>query len=109
MNAKQKICVVALGAVVIGVSYWTGYVHGSSALSRQEMFFSIVLPIIIIWTLAKLTFALFFRPDSSPPGGASQSPPPPWPPGTPPDTGAPVPRPPGAPPDVRCGHAAVVP
>lgn len=108
MNAKQKISIVALGAVVIGVSYWTGYVHGSSVLSRPEIFVSLALPTILIWTLSKLEFGLFFRPGSAPPDGGGSEPPtiiPPWLPATPPGTGAPMPRPPGAPPDVRCGHA----
>jgi hypothetical protein len=100
MKKKQKITMVTFFGIALAVSYWTGYVHGSSSLAPQEMIISLALPIILIWTLAKLTLGLFFRDDSAPPSrGGSQPPTGPFP-------GVTVPRPPGAPPEIYCEHAA---
>ena len=86
--------------ITIAASYWTGYVHGSSVLTRNEMFISLTLPAILIWTLAKLTIGFFFRRDSLPQlSGGSQPP-------LEPPAGVPAPRPPGAPPVIYCRHAA---
>jgi|GEM_PF-1762915 len=77
MNAKQKISILALAAIALVASYWTGYIHGSSALALQDKIasISIALPIILIWTLAKLTFAFVFGRDSKHrPSGGSQPP-----------------------------------
>ena len=98
MNAKQKISILTLAGIALAVSYWTGYVHGSSTLAPKEMIISVVLPVIFIWTLTKLTFGFFFHrvPPSS--GGS--------PPPIEPSAGVPVPRPPGGPPVIHCEHAA---
>ena len=98
MNAKQKISIVMLAGVALAVSYWTGYVHGSSALTPKEMIISVALPIILIWTLTKLTFGFFFSRGSMPPSSGQ--------PPIEPSAGVPVPRPPGAPPVIHCEHAA---
>src|SRR6478672_773872 len=98
MNAKQKISLVTLVGIVLAVSYWTGYVHGSSALTSKEKIISVALPIILIWTLTKLTFAFFFRRGSMPPSSGQ--------PPIEPSGGVPVPRPPGAPPVIHCEHTA---
>ena len=97
MNAKQKISIVTLVGISLGASYWTGYVHGSSSMAPREMIISLALPIILIWTLAKLTFGLFFKRDGAPPRsrGGPQSP-------MGPSPGARAPRPPGAPPEIYC-------
>ena len=97
MNAKQKISIVTLTGIALAVSYWTGYVHGSSSLSSTDKFISVALPIIFIWTLAKLTFHFFFSRGSMPP---SSEPPP-----IGPSAGVPAPRPPGAPPVIYCEEA----
>jgi hypothetical protein len=94
MNAKQKISVVALAAIALAVSYWTGYVHGSSVLTTRDTIASVALPIILIWTLTQLTFGLFFRRNGAPPSSG----------GSPPPTGVRLPRPPGAPPEIYCEH-----
>ena len=100
MNAKQKISIVMLVSIALAASYWTGYVHGTSSLTSNEMIISVALPIILIWTLAKLTFGLFFKRDSMPPPGGGSRPP------TGPFPSVPAPRPPGAPPEIYCEHAA---
>jgi hypothetical protein len=100
MNAKQKISILTVAAVALIVSYWTGYIHGSGVLTLQGTIASIALPIILIWTLTKLTFALFFRRDSVPPSSGGSQPP------AAPSPGVPVPRPPGTPPEIYCEHAA---
>jgi hypothetical protein len=100
MSAKQKISIVALVAIALATSYWTGYIHGSGSMALHERIISVALPIIFIWTLAKLTFALFFRRGSLPPSGGGSPPP------TAPSPGVPAPRPPGAPPEIYCEHAA---
>lgn len=97
MNTKQKISMLTLGAIIVAASYWTGYVHGSSNLTPNEMIISVALPAILIWTLTKLTFGFFFQGDPSRPGGGSQ------PPSEP--AGVPMPRPPGAPPVIHCRQA----
>ena len=96
MNTKQKISIVTLVGVALAVSYWTGYVHGSSTLAPHEMIISMALPIILIWTLVTLTFGLFFKRDSAPTSSGGSQPP------TGPFPGVPTPRPPGAPPDIYC-------
>jgi hypothetical protein len=96
MNAKQKISIVALAAIALAVSYWTGYVHGSSVLTTRDTIASVALPTILIWTLAQLTYGLFFRRNGSPPSGGDSPPP------TAPSPGVRVPRPPGAPPEIYC-------
>jgi hypothetical protein len=98
MNARQKISIVALAAIALAVSYWTGYVHGSSVLTTRDMIASVALPIILIWTLAQLTFGLFFRRNGEPTSSGGSPPP------TAPSTGLRVPRPPGAPPEIYCEH-----
>ena len=98
MNAKQKISIVALAAISIAVSYWTGYVNGSSVLNTRDMIASVALPAILIWTLAKLTLALFFGRGSLPSSGGGSPPP------TAPPPGVTAPRPPGAPPVIHCEH-----
>jgi FtsH-binding integral membrane protein len=100
MNRRQEISIVALAAIALAVSYWIGYVHGSSFVTRQDMFVSVALPIIFIWTLVKLTFVLFFRRDGVPPASGGSQPP------TAPSPDVPVPRPPGGPPEIYCEHAA---
>jgi hypothetical protein len=100
MNAKQKISIVTVAGIALAASYWTGYVHGGSSLAPREMIISMALPAILIWTLAKLTFGLFFKRGSGPPpsGGGSQPP-------IGPSPGVPAPRPPGAPPEIYCEQA----
>jgi hypothetical protein len=75
MNAKQTTSMVALAGIAMAVSYWTGFVHGSSVLTARDMIASVALPIILILTLAKLTFALFFRRTSEPPSSGGSPPP----------------------------------
>ena len=58
MSAKQKISIVALVAIALATSYWTGYIHGSGSMAAHERIISVALPIILIWTLTKLTFGL---------------------------------------------------
>lgn len=99
MNAKQKISIATLVGISLAASYWTGYVHGSSNLAPREMIISLALPIILIWTLAKLTFGLFFKPKGTPPRGGSLPP-------MGPSPGVRAPRPPGAPPEIYCEQAA---
>jgi len=100
MNKKQKTSILTLAGIALGVSYWTGYVHGSSILAPREMIISVALPVILIWTLTKLTFGLFFKRDSVPRSSGGSQPP------IDPSPGVPVPRPPGAPPEIYCDHAA---
>lgn len=98
MNTKQKIGVVTLVASALAISYWTGYIHGSSVLHLRDKIASVALPIILIWTLAKLTFAFFFRGGSIPPSqGGSQ-------PGMPSPI-SPMPKSPGSP-EICCEHGA---
>jgi hypothetical protein len=100
MNRKQKISIVTLAGIAVAASYWTGYVHGNSVLNPQEMVISLALPLILIWTLTKLTFGIFFSRDSVPHSSGGSQPP------NEPTAGVPVPRPPGAPPVIHCEHAA---
>ena len=100
MNAKQKISILTVATVALVVSYWSGYIHGSGVLTLQDTIASIALPIILIWTLTKLTLAFFFRRGSVPPSNGGSEPP------TAPSPGVRVPRPPGAPPEIYCEHAA---
>lgn len=100
MNAKQKLSIVTLAGIALAASYWTGYVHGSSSLAPREMILSVAFPIILIWTLAKLTFGLCFKRDGVPPSGGGSQPP------IGPSPGVPTRRPPGAPPEIYCEHAA---
>lgn len=96
MNTKQKNNMLALTGIAVAVSYWTGYVHGSSNLSRTEVIISVALPAVFLWTLAKLTFAFAFR---QPPSGGGSRPP------TAPPPLVPAPGPPGAPPVIHCEQA----
>ena len=98
MSAKQKIGLVALAAIALAVSYWTGYVHGSSVLTTRDTIASVALPMILIWTLAQLTFGLFFRRNGAPPASGGSPPP------NAPSPGVRVPRLPGAPPEIYCEH-----
>jgi hypothetical protein len=98
MSTKQKISIGALVTIALATTYWTGYVHGSGSMAPHERIISLVLPIIFIWTLAKLTFAYFFRRGSLPASGGGSQPP------TAPSPGVRVPRPPGAPPEIYCEH-----
>lgn len=98
MNTKQKISFTTLSVISLAASYWTGYVQGSSHLTSQEALISIALPVILILTLGKLTFAWFFNRKNLPPlGGGSR-------PSRGPDV--PVRKPPGGSPEIYCEHAA---
>jgi hypothetical protein len=99
MNRKQKISLVMLAGIALAVAYWTGYVHGGSNLSPFEQYISVALPVILIWTLAKLTFAFCFgRASGRRSSGGSA------PPGAP-SAGVRVPTRPGGPPVIHCEHA----
>ena len=99
MSRKQKHGMLALAAIALAATYWTGYVHGSNPLAPHEIIISVALPMILIWTLAKLAFAFLFRRGSVPPPGGSQPP-------LGPSAGVPAPTPPGAPPQIYCEHSA---
>jgi hypothetical protein len=98
MNTKQKISFTTLSVISLAASYWTGYVHGSSHLTSQEVVISIALPVILILTLGKLTFAWFFKRNNPPPLGGGLRP---WR-----GLDVPAPKPPGGPPEIYCEHAA---
>lgn len=75
MNKKQKVALASLAGMVMGVFYWTGFVHGSSTMSPTEQIISVVLPVIFIWTLAKLVLAIYFQRNGGRPLDGGFSPP----------------------------------